>query len=240
MAAPASASSRSNTLTNLPSASICLDPLIFNSAFPNGVTPFNYSLLSQQHVACFDSGELTEISKQAFLKLMSNPVIRGSKLASDIVRKMYNADNGWKVVTDELGTDCTTPSPEIEYILASLGIAVEYAPSMAPPSTGCLNPLARLEYEHAPSFGPEHPYIPCNWRHIDGIVVERLQENMINKHDNERRCLLARRVSIQKLKEKMAIELQRILADTAPAESDDDSTPIPRAPRPDNHFEHYI
>jgi hypothetical protein len=221
-------------------AADCPDPQIFNSTFPNGVTPFNYSQMLQQDAACYDSGELKEISDKAFLELMSNPVIRGSILASGIVRKMHNTDDGWKVVTDELGTDCTTPSPEIEYILSSLGIAVEYAPSMAPMSTGLLNPLARQEYEHAPRFGPEHPYIPCNWRRIKGITVERLQENMINKHDYERGCWLARRESIQKLKKKMSLELQEILATTAPAESDDDATPIPRAPHPDNHFEHYM
>jgi hypothetical protein len=238
-----SAPARPNTPTTPPPTdgeAVCTDPPIFDHVLPCSVTPFNYSQLPRQFAACIGQRERTEMHERAFIALMSDPVIQSSVLATETVRKMHDSTDGWGVVTDALGADCTTATPETEYILAALGIGVLYAPCngmMVPLSAGMLNPVARQEQEQAPRFGPEHPYLPTDWCRIDGDAVERLQAPMLAKHETARRRSQARRASIKQLKEKMALELQAMLASSTPVESDDDPTPVPRAPHPDDFFE---
>ena len=237
-----SARARPNTSTTpslTDSAAVCADPPILDRVLPASVTPFNYSRLPIHYAGYIGQSERTEMSKQIFTALMSDPVIRGSVLATETVRKMYNAYDGWGVALAALGPDCTTATPEIEYILAALGIGVLYAPCdgiTTPLSVGMLNPMARQEQEQASQFGREHPYLPIDWCRIDGEAVEHLQAPMLVKHATARRHAQERRESIKKLKAKMARELQAMMAAASTTESDDDPTPVSRVPHLDDLF----
>jgi len=186
--------------------SVPLDPPIYDQIHPLSVTPLNFAKLQHQYSAYVGQKERRKLSADGLQTLLTDPVIRACPTMSAMVQELRGVD-AWEMVLGQLYTANST-SPRIEYILATLGYGVAYAPcsaEMEPLIAPVLAARARQE------CSPDCLYQPCEWVVLTSDQADTIRTESFDRIAAQLEHARERRKIIKAARMRVGAELQTML-----------------------------